>query len=108
MILLGSPAISYDKKDGNANSRNPNELPWRLVILILPSSMQISTAGSPLISRRYDVTQTIEKIILGFSNRMEVYGHKSILMMIKPLWQMVNNFMGKAGSDPKVFSRRYE
>ena len=46
----------------------------------------------------------LEKIISGFSNRMEVYGHESILMMIKPLWQMVHNFMGKADGDPKVLT----
>ena len=34
----------------------------------------------------------VEKIITGFTNRMEVYGHESILMMIKPLWQMIHNF----------------
>jgi predicted ATPase len=46
----------------------------------------------------------IEKIISSFSNRMEVYGHESILMMIKPLWQMVHNFMGKAHGDPQVLT----
>jgi tetratricopeptide (TPR) repeat protein len=35
---------------------------------------------------------------------MEVYGHESILMMIKPLWQMVHNFMGKAHGDPQVLT----
>jgi hypothetical protein len=45
----------------------------------------------------------LEKIIQGFSNRMEVYGHESVLMMIKPLWQMVHNFTGRA-LDPKVLT----
>lgn len=46
----------------------------------------------------------VEKIITGFSTRMEVYGHESILMMIKPLLQTVHNFMGRAYSDPKVLT----
>jgi histidine kinase len=46
----------------------------------------------------------LEKIISGFSNRMEAYGHESILMMIKPLWQMVHNFTGKAAGDPRVLT----
>lgn len=46
----------------------------------------------------------VEKIIAGFSNRMETYGHESVLMMIRPLWQMVHNFMGKASDDPMVLT----
>ena len=46
----------------------------------------------------------VEKIISGFSNRMEVYGQDSVLMMVKPLWQMVHNFMGKARENPKVLT----
>lgn len=46
----------------------------------------------------------MENIISGFAIRTEAYGHDSVLMMIKPLWQTVHNFMGKAGGDPKVLT----
>ena len=46
----------------------------------------------------------MEKIVSGFSSRMEVYGEGSVLMMIKPLWQMVHNFMGKAEDDPRILT----
>ena len=46
----------------------------------------------------------LEKIIVGFSNRMKAYGHESVLMMIKPLWQVVHNFMGRSHVDPKTLT----
>eukprot|EP00339_Tiarina_fusa_P000461 CAMPEP_0117002134 /NCGR_PEP_ID=MMETSP0472-20121206/3906_1 /TAXON_ID=693140 ORGANISM="Tiarina fusus, Strain LIS" /NCGR_SAMPLE_ID=MMETSP0472 /ASSEMBLY_ACC=CAM_ASM_000603 /LENGTH=1051 /DNA_ID=CAMNT_0004702383 /DNA_START=156 /DNA_END=3311 /DNA_ORIENTATION=+ len=54
----------------------------------------------------FDISSLIklEKIIMGFSNRMKAYGHESVLMMIKPLWQMVHNFMGRAHVDPKTLT----
>jgi hypothetical protein len=46
----------------------------------------------------------VEKIISGFSSRMDAYGQESVLMMIKPLWQTVHNFTGKAHGDPKILT----
>ncbi|KAG7349497.1 serine/threonine kinase [Nitzschia inconspicua] len=46
----------------------------------------------------------VEKIISGFSSRMDAYGQESVLMMIKPLWQTVHNLTGRAHGDPRVLT----
>jgi predicted ATPase len=46
----------------------------------------------------------VEKIIAGFSSRMDAYGQESVLTMIKPLWQAVHNLTGRAAGDPKVLT----
>jgi histidine kinase len=46
----------------------------------------------------------VEKIITGFSSRMDAYDQESVLMMIKPLWQTVHNFTGRAHGDPKILT----
>jgi tetratricopeptide (TPR) repeat protein len=46
----------------------------------------------------------LERVVTGFANRMEAYGQESIFMMVKPLWQMVHNLMGKSFGDPTVLT----
>ena len=46
----------------------------------------------------------LERIVAGFSNRMEAYGQESVFMMIKPLWQTIHNMMGKSFGDPTVLT----
>jgi predicted ATPase len=43
----------------------------------------------------------VEKVVSGFSRRLEAYGQDSVVAMIKPLWQTVHNFKGRAYGDPK-------
>eukprot|EP00934_Nitzschia_sp_Nitz4_P004331 Nitzschia sp. Nitz4//scaffold11_size288233//98799//101975//NITZ4_000759-RA/size288233-processed-gene-0.154-mRNA-1//1//CDS//3329534029//4321//frame0 len=54
----------------------------------------------------FDITTLtkLERIVKGFSNRMEAYGQESTLMMVKPLWQTVHNLMGRASGDPTVLT----
>lgn len=46
----------------------------------------------------------LERIAAGFANRVEAYGQDSIIMMIKPAWQMAHNMMGKAYGDPTILT----
>jgi hypothetical protein len=42
----------------------------------------------------------LEKEISAFNERMEFYGQKLNMTMIKPVWQMLKNLMGEAEDDP--------
>lgn len=54
----------------------------------------------------FDITTLtkLERIVKGFANRMDAYGQESVLMMIKPIWQMVHNLMGHAHGDPTILT----